>query len=82
MIRQQLQKNKNDFCNDLFVAVIDLPKSRQIIDNAPKTEDIFIDSNFFIENDSEDDDKKIIDNFNYGDKFAIIVRKITLRKFL
>ena len=82
MIRQQLQKNKNDFCNDLFVAVIDLPESRQIIDNAPKTEDIFIDSNFFIENDSEDDDKKIIDNFNYGDKFAIIVRKITLRKFL
>ena len=82
MIRQQLQKNKNDFCNDLFVAVIDLPESRQIIDNAPKTEDIFIDSNFFIENDSEDDDKKIIDNFNYGDKFARIVRKITLRKFL
>ena len=82
MIRQQLQKNKNDFCNDLFVAVIDLPESRKIIDNAPKTEDIFIDSNFFIENDSEDDDKKIIDNFNYGDKFAIIVRKITLRKFL
>ena len=77
-----MQKNKNDFCNDLFVAVIDLPESRQIIDNAPKTEDIFIDSNFFIENDSEDDDKKIIDNFNYGDKFAIIVRKITLRKFL
>ena len=64
------------------MAVIDLPESRQIIDNAPKTEDIFIDSNFFIENDSEDDDKKIIDNFNYGDKFAIIVRKITLRTLL
>ena len=62
MIRQQLQKNKNDFCNDLLVAVIDLPESRQIIDDAPKTEDIFIDINFFIENDIEDDDKNIIDN--------------------
>ena len=33
----QLRK-KSDFYNDLFDAVIDLPDSRQIIDDAPTTE--------------------------------------------
>ena len=70
LIWQQVHK-KSDFYNNLFDAIIDLPDSMQIIDNAPITEDIFIDDDLFSENDIEDDDKQIIDNvlkdINYGD---------------
>ena len=55
----------------MFDAVIDLPDSRQIIDDAPTTEDILIDDDLFSENDIEDDGKQIIDDIlkdiNYGD---------------
>ena len=37
---------KKHFYNDLFDAIIDLLDSRQIIDDAPTTEDIFIDDNY------------------------------------
>ena len=62
---------KSDFFKDFFDATIDLPNSRQIIDDAPTTEDIFIDDDLFSENNIEDDDKQIIDDIskdtNYGD---------------
>ena len=55
----------------MFDAVIDLPDSRQIIDDAPTTKDILIDEDLFSENDIEDDGKQIIDDIlkdiNYGD---------------
>ena len=46
----------------MFDAVIDLHNSMQIIDDAPTTEDIFIDDNLFSEKDIEDDNKQIIDD--------------------
>ena len=33
---------KSDFCNDLFDAVIDLPDSRQIIDDTPTTGELLL----------------------------------------
>ena len=55
----------------MFDVTIDLPDSRQIIDDAPATKDIFIDNDLFSENDIEDDDMQIIENIlkdiNYGD---------------
>ena len=38
---------KGCFYNNLLDAVIDLPNSGQIIDDAPATEDIFIDDDLF-----------------------------------
>ena len=55
----------------IFDVVIDLPDNRQIIDDRPTAEEIFIDDNLFSENDIEDDHKQIIDNIlkdiNYDD---------------
>ena len=53
---------KSDFCNDFFDAIIDLPDSRQIIDDALTTEDIFIDEDLFNDKDIEDDNKQIVDD--------------------
>ena len=63
MIWQQLHKKKpkSGFYNDLFDAVIDLPDSRQIIDDVPTTEDIFRGGDLFFDKDIEDDSKQIID---------------------
>lgn len=51
--------------------MIDLPGNRQIIDNAPTAEDIFIDDDLFSDEDIEDDSKQIIDFLSkdviYGD---------------
>lgn len=51
--------------------MIDLPGNRQIIDDAPTTEDIFIDDNLFSGEDIEDDSKQIIEvllkDVIYGD---------------
>ena len=33
---------KSDFYNNLFDAVIDLPNSRQVIDNTPTTEELLL----------------------------------------
>lgn len=46
----------------MFDAKIDLPDSRQIIDDVPTTVDIFIDEDLFSDEDIEDDSKQIIDN--------------------
>ena len=54
--------NKSDFYNNLFDAVIDLSDSKQIIDDALTTEDIFIDDDQFSDEDIEDDSKQIIDD--------------------
>ena len=45
----------------MFDAVIDLPDSRQIIDDVPTTEDIFRGDDLFFDKDIEDDSKQIID---------------------
>ena len=61
-IHMELQlRKKSDFYNDLFDAVIDLPDSRQIIDDVPTTEDIFRGDDLFFDKDIEDDSKQIID---------------------
>ena len=71
LIRWQLHE-KSNLDNDLFVAVIDLPDSRQIIDDAPTTEDIFIDDDLFSENDIEDDTNQIIDDILKYNSFDTI----------
>ena len=62
---------KKRLYNSLFDAVIDLHNSMQIIDDAPTTEDTFIDDNLFSEKDIEDDNRQIIDDIlkdiNYFD---------------
>ena len=55
-------EKKRDFYNNLFDTKIDLPDSRQIIDDVPTTVDIFIDEDLFSDEDIEDDSKQIIDN--------------------
>ena len=52
----------SDFYNDLFDILIDLSDSRQIIDDALTTEDIFVDADQFSDEDIEDDSKQIIDD--------------------
>ena len=55
----------------MFDAITDFPDSRQVIDDAPTTEDVLIDDDLFSKNDIEDDDKQMIEdilkNINYGD---------------
>ena len=55
----------------MFDPIIGFPDSRETIDNAPTTEDIFIDDDLCSENDIEDDNQQIIDNvlknINYRD---------------
>ena len=62
----------SDFYNDLFDILIDLSDSRQIIDDAPTTEDIFIDDDLFSENDIEDDNNQIIDDILKYNNFDTI----------
>ena len=56
----------------MFDAVIDLPDSRQIIDDAPTTEDIFREDDLFFDKDIEDDSKQIIDHSDH--KILITVK--------
>ena len=55
----------------MFDAITDFPNPRQVIDDAPTTEDVLIDDDLFSKNDIEDDDKQMIEdilkNINYGD---------------
>ena len=64
------KKPKSGFYNDLFDTIIDLPDSRQMIDDTPATIN-FIDYDLFSENAIEDHIKQIIDDIlkdiNYSD---------------
>ena len=60
-IQLQLYK-KSDFYSHLFDAIIDLPDCKQIIDDGPTTEVIFIDDDLFSDKDIQDDSKQIIDD--------------------
>ena len=55
-------QKKNDFYSELFDAAIDLPPEKIDIDDAPLTEDIFIDDDLFSDTDMKDKDKLNIDN--------------------
>ena len=54
------QTKKVDFYDKLFDDVKDIPDSRQIIDDAPATEDIFIDDELFSDTDTKDT-KNLVD---------------------